>query len=360
MTELLRDIQREPFELLSILDFAFGPGQAALKEGARLLAGDRHIYVTGVGSSWHAALAVGSVFDAGGQTCRVIDASELLHTPLPAHSSIVVLSRSGRSYEVVALIAKAKEAGACIIAITNSVDSPLANASDAVLEVRARPDHLVSISMYAGLALIGGLLATRLKGGPDTELRRALEAGCLAAADSLDHWQAQLRTGAWLAPDAPVYFLGRQGSVATCHEARLLWEEAAKAPASALTTGGFRHGSQEIVRQGLRLAIWIQPEFQRDADLRLASEAAAIGAEILVIGHGLPHDAASLVIQIPPLPAAWQFLVDIIPAQVAAEQLAHLRGENCDAFRYCPYIIEQQAGLTGRIGAAECGTNVSR
>ena len=44
----------------------------------------------------------------------------------------------------------------------------------------------------------------------------------------------------------------------------------------------------------------------------------------------LPADSANLVLCLPTVPAPWQFLIDIIPAQLAAEQLARLRGADCD------------------------------
>jgi hypothetical protein len=59
----------------------------------------------------------------------------------------------------------------------------------------------------------------------------------------------------------------------------------------------------------------------------------------------VPEDAADLVLPLPDIPAAWQFLVEIMPAQLAAERLARLRGEDCDQFRICPYIIQDEGGL---------------
>jgi glucosamine--fructose-6-phosphate aminotransferase (isomerizing) len=345
MTELLRDIQREPRELIGILDFSFGPGRAALDEAARLLE-RRPVCVTGIGSSWHAALAVGAVFEAGGRPCRVLDASELLHAAVPADTAVLVLSRSGKSFEVLAAAAKLRDAGARIVAVTNDPASPLAEAADVVIEIRARPDHLVSVTMYSGLALAGGLTAARALGRGDTHLRRILEDAFRAASGSLEGWREQIASARWLDPLAPVYFLGRQGGLATAHEARLLWEEAAKAPATALTTGGFRHGSQEVVRAGTRIGLWIQPEAHRDGDLRIAVELQAMGAEVLLVGQALHCPEAALAINVPPLPAVWQFVLDIIPAQLAAEQLAWLRGEDCDAFRYCPYVIQHAVGLS--------------
>ena len=65
----------------------------------------------------------------------------------------------------------------------------------------------------------------------------------------------------------------------------------------------------------------------------------------MLIGQKLPEDTEDLVFQLPEIPSEWQFLVDIIPAQLAAENLARLSGVDCDSFRYCSYIVEDEWGL---------------
>jgi len=67
----------------------------------------------------------------------------------------------------------------------------------------------------------------------------------------------------------------------------------------------------------------------------------------MLIGQGLKKDAADLVFQLPEIPAAWQFLIDIIPAQLVAERLARLSGVDPDTFRYCSFIVEDEYGLMG-------------
>ena len=116
-------------------------------------------------------------------------------------------------------------------------------------------------------------------------------------------------------------------------------------PASSLTTGGFRHGSQEMIWPGTRVALWIDPALQRDEDLQLAADLRVAGARVLLIGQGLPDDSGDLVLHLPPVPVGWQPLVDVIPAQLLAERLARLRGQDCGAFRLCPYVIEEEGGF---------------
>jgi hypothetical protein len=59
----------------------------------------------------------------------------------------------------------------------------------------------------------------------------------------------------------------------------------------------------------------------------------------------LPEDAGDLVFQLPEIPGDWQFLIDIIPAQLVAERLARLSGSDPDTFRLCSFVVEDEAGL---------------
>jgi glucosamine--fructose-6-phosphate aminotransferase (isomerizing) len=348
MTELLSDILDEPGALSGTLTYTLGPGRAALQEAADLVRAAGAITITGIGSSWHAGMALQSLFQACGRPISLTDASELLHfAEITPNSALIVLSRSGKSVEIVRLIEKARHAGAKIVAITNTPDSPLARSADVTLRLEAPFDHNVSVTMYSGLALVGGLLAAAVLGSLDAALEDTLADALVALPSSLPEWRRQIEGSDWFAADAPTYLLARGGSLASAHEARLLWEEAAKAPATALTTGGFRHGPQEVVRPEVRIGLWLDAVRLRDEDLTLARDLHAAGVKTLLIGQNVPQDAGNLVFRLPKTPAAWQFLIDIVPVQLAAEYVSRLRGENCDAFRFCPYIVEGEGGLSG-------------
>jgi glutamine---fructose-6-phosphate transaminase (isomerizing) len=152
------------------------------------------------------------------------------------------------------------------------------------------------------------------------------------AAQDLAGWQKQVGETAWLVPDSVYYFLARGTSLGSSYEARLLWEEGVKSPATAMGTGGFRHGPQEIVIKNMRFGVWIDGRHMRDQDLAVARDL-------------LPADAADLVFSLPEISSAWQFLIDIIPVQLAAERLARISKVDCDSFRICPYIVEDDYGL---------------
>lgn len=347
MTRFLNDILNEPDELSRSLNHTLGPGRAALREAARLLNAARTVYITGIGSSWHAGMAIQSLFQAAARPVCLYDSSELLHfAAIPPGAALMVLSRSGRSVEIVRLVEKAKAVEAPIVAITNTPDSPLAQGADVTLRLEAAFDHNVSVTMYSGLALTGGLLAVEALGRLDEALSSALAGALRALRSAMEGWQRQIQASDWFAPDAPIYLLARGGSLASASEARLLWEEAAKAPATALTTGGFRHGPQEVLRPGFRIGLWLDAARLRAQDLALASDLRRHGAKVMLIGENLPAGAGDLMFQLPATPAGWQFLLDIVPAQLAAEHLSHLRGVDCDSFALCPYVVESEGGLS--------------
>ncbi len=346
-TRLLADILKQPAQLAASLSHMFGAGKPALDAAAAVLRRARSVVITGIGASWHAGMAMQTELLAAGIPALLIDASELLHcAEVPEGAAVVLLSRSGKSTEIVQLLQKCRDRSASVIAITNEADSPLAQGSEIVLNTSTDFDHAVSVTTYSAIALAGVLLALEATGRSAHAVQAELMQSLSAAAEAIPLWCEVIERSGWLGEgDEPTYFIARGASLASCHEARLLWEEAAKKPATALTAGGFRHGPQEIVRKGLRFGIWIDAERMRTQDLNLARDLMKLGASVLLIGQQLDVTAGDCVLCLPAIPARWQFLIDIIPIQIAVERLAALRGEDPDSFRLCKYIVEDEGGL---------------
>ncbi|HTL52925.1 MAG TPA: SIS domain-containing protein, partial [Planctomycetota bacterium] len=250
MTELFQNIVNEPGELIKSLDFTCAPEREHLQDAAKLVKKSARVFITGIGSSWHAGMAITALMARYGTPPTLVDASELLHfTEFPANSVVIALSRSGKSVEIVQLLKKARASKTAIIGVTNTPDSPLAKQADVTLLMHAAFDRNVSITMYSALTLIGGLIAEAAYGKFSDALRKSLKKSLEATDKCLPAWTETIRKSAWCAAE-PAYFLARGSALASCHEARLLWEEVAKFPASAMTTGGFRHGPQEILCEG--------------------------------------------------------------------------------------------------------------
>jgi glucosamine--fructose-6-phosphate aminotransferase (isomerizing) len=355
MTHFLDDILRQPSALASTIEFLGGNGRKTLEAAAALLRRSRHIYMTGIGSSYHAALGIASFFHQAALPVYLQDAAELAHfASFPEGSAIIVISRSGQSAEILNVLAKAKNSEAAVIALTNAADSDLAEHARIPILIPVNFDHAISVNTYSTLAAAGSALAAATIASFSSDLVTALLRTIDKTAQTIPVWQQQITDTSWLTRQpCSYYFLARGASLASCHETRLLWEEGVKHPATAMGTGTFRHGPQEMVREGSRFGLWVDAQHMRDEDIAVARDLGKLGASVLLIGQDLPEDSAILVLQTPSAPPGWQFLFDIIPAQLVAERLASIFDVDCDSFRICSHIVRNESGLLNEIEVVE-------
>src|SRR3989475_5795923 len=303
MTYFLRDILRQPKELRRTVHFLLGPGRASLNAATAAVRAARHVYLTGIGSSWHAALSAGTLFSLGGCPVYVQDASELLEfAAFPRNSVAIVISRSGRSIEIVKLLAKVRVSEATVIAITNSAEGPLAREAQIPIVVPIELDHAISVNTYSTLAATAGILASAVVGSLIDSFTESLSTALEKTGTAIAGWQEQIADTIWFATGAATYFLARGTSLGSCQEARLLWEEGVKSPATAMGTGSFRHGPQEMIAKDFRFGLWIDGAQMREQDLAVARYLRQLRASVLLIGQHLPVHAGDLVLQLPALP----------------------------------------------------------
>ncbi len=354
-THFLQDVYRQPTELLRAVTGLTAERNAALTQAATLVRESQNVFLTGIGASWNAAFGAAALFSQRGRPVFTVEAGELMHfTAIPPGSVVIAISRTGRSIEIVQLIAKIRRSGASLIGITNSPESPLAKESAVAIVIPAPLDYAISVNTYSTLAVAAAALAT-FDSSDFRDSCLSLSHALTSAEKKLDAWREQLTNSSWLAPKATCYFLARGPSQASCYQARLLWEEGAKSPATAMNTSGFRHGPQETVVPGMRFCIWIDSAVMRAQDFAVADDLKKLGASVMLIGQRLPKSSGHLALEIPEVHSNWQFILDVLPIQLAAERLAEISGVDCDTFRVCSYIVEDEHGLLSQKGSAKDG-----
>lgn len=346
MSRYRNDVLKQPEQLIACLQFQAGEGKGALLEAFRAVSVARHVFIVAIGASWNAGIAVQYSLNAAGIPAQLCDAAEFYHYHnLPSHSVVLFLSRSGKSIEIVQSIPKCKGADATVIAITNDPASPLAEGSDILLDTHVAFDHAISVNTYSSIILTGHLLS--LSGSEAffySEAVKEIEDALLATQEYIPAWESLINAMEWPA-SSYYYFLARHFNLASAHEGALLWEEGAKYPATALSTGSFRHGPQEILEAGIRIVLWLDQSETRRHDLQLAADMHRAGAQVLVIGDLKNASIELPSIHIPAMPPGLDPLVNIIPIQLAAERFAMNRSQNPDVFRYCELVVEREGGL---------------
>jgi glucosamine--fructose-6-phosphate aminotransferase (isomerizing) len=223
---------------------------AALKEaGQALRAKDPAFLITiARGSSDHAAhflkyaieqAAGRAVASVGPSLASIYGGALKLDT-----AAAISISQSGKSPDIVALAQSATQSGALTISLTNTLPSPLADASAHPVDIQAGPELAVAAtksffnSVLAGLAILGewtadaGLQAS-IAGLPET-LRKAT---ALSWQDLMDE----------LGEAESLYMLGRGPSLAIAGEAALKFKETSEMHAEAYSSAEVLHGPVALV-----------------------------------------------------------------------------------------------------------------
>lgn len=343
---MMRDnILGQPDSLGELAAYQFGGGRKALDDAAAILAGATRVVLTGMGSSLFACIPLEYYLNTRGIPATAIDASELLHYrhPLIGRGSVVVLvSRSGETVEAIKLLPLLREAGAQVIAVTNERGSALFRESSHALLVGSRTDHLIAIQTYSGtvaaLLLLGAAACGEIGAWHEDMVRAAVSlagfaAQCLSASEG---WRE------FFEPARAVYLLGRGASTASTVEGALLFHEAARTPAVAMTGSHFRHGPVEVVDPGFRAIVFASQRKTASLDDALCRDLRALGGKILAVGpyaeDGLRWEAGAVREELAPI-------MEIVAVQCAAMKLAEWRGLRPGDFQFAAPVTLSEAGF---------------
>ena len=207
-TRFLQDIIRQPAEMLRTIDYLTGQDRTPCRKATALIRSARRMSSSPASEPVGMLLSVlGLCFIRADARCIMQEAGELLHfTAIPRGTVIVAISRTGRSIEIVQVLAKAKASGAAIIGITNCADSPLAHG---VRRGHRRSDH--ARPWHFSQYLFHAIDCRQCFGQLSDEPASASVAGPLIhsveeTGRRLQMWQDQLEESSWLIPDRPVLF----------------------------------------------------------------------------------------------------------------------------------------------------------
>jgi glucosamine--fructose-6-phosphate aminotransferase (isomerizing) len=248
-------------------------------------------------------------------------------------SCVVALSQSGRTPDVLEYVERARKRGAFTIAVTNEVDSELADAAEAVLPLAAGREHAVAATKTytAQLAALALLAAHAAENGP------AVVGGIRAVADLLEDLLPELERrlaeiAVAFAYVGRMFVVGRGPEFATAREISLKLLETCRIAAEPLTATDLVHGP--VAALDALFPVWTIAS--DDASLRVVREAAAraraSGATIVASGTAagaIAGAAYSVPVPKPPL-ALLAPLLSVAPGQVFAWTLARVKGLDPD------------------------------
>jgi glucosamine--fructose-6-phosphate aminotransferase (isomerizing) len=299
-----------------------------------------YIFLTARGTSDNAGLYAKYLWGAMNRLPIALAAPSLFsiyHQPPRLDNALVVgISQSGQSPDIVNVVREGRRQGAPTLAIVNKPESPLAESSEFVLDVRAGEEQAVAATksytaQLMAIAMLAAALADdaeameALHGVPDlVEQALALEPDIERAAERYRYMTQCI-------------VLGRGYNYATAYEWSLKLKELTYVLAEPYSSADFRHGPIAVVERGFPV-LAVTPAGAVHEDLlgllqRLAEERRA---ELVVVSNE-PQSLA--LAQTPlPLPALLEWvspLVSIVPGQLFCYYLTRAKA----------YDTEQPRGL---------------
>lgn len=236
----------------------------------------------------------------------------------------IAISQSGRSPDLLATVSSLKDAGACVIALVNEAESPLADMADEVVALAAGQERSVAAtkSFIASLAAIARVVA---EWSEDDELRDELRElpSLLRRAWELD-WSPLVKG---LEDATDLYVLGRGVGYGVAQEAALKLKETSQLHAEAFSTAELRHGPMALVREGFPALVFSQSDETGRNVGETARVLAERGANVFLTGAAARGAAPLPYIDCAPL---LQPIVQIQSFYRAANALALARGLDPD------------------------------
>lgn len=269
-------------------------------------------YAFGIAASLPVALAAPSLSTLYGRPPRLRNAL------------VVGISQSGRSPDVVEVLAAARRAGAPTLAIVNDADSPLAKAASEVLPLHAGVERSVAATKtYTTELAAVALLALSLGRRRDGLARLASIPAWISRALALEKPAAlAART---LAGATRAVVIARGINYPTAWEIALKLKETALLHAEAFSSADFQHGPIAVAGAGFPALIVSPPGGAASRELSsLARVLARKGCSVLTVG---PERGP---LPLPRFPELFSPMVAVVPGQLLALGLALSRGLDPD------------------------------
>jgi len=309
---------------------------ATLTAAAAALADAPHVWLTGVGSSWHAALA-GELLFAGagrlGPRARAAHGADLAHSwpDLGAGAAVVAITHRGSHPDVAAIVGRARAAGGPTVAVTGKgAAGPGAAHVLGTVELESSGCHTVSYT--TAVAMLAALAAAV---GHDDDLGRRLDAlpDQLAFLLGQESWEELARR---FAGRRRYWVVGAGPNTATALEGALKLNEAAWIPALGFNAEQFLHGPWAAMEPDDALFLIAPPGPTHARCLDVARVASGIGAAVVALVAEDDREIGALAaetIALPEVPELLSPIATVVPLQLLTYHLAVQAGANPDTLR---------------------------
>jgi glucosamine--fructose-6-phosphate aminotransferase (isomerizing) len=342
-TRLQQEIYEQPTVIERLL--ATQPPAAEKLGEAMLDRGVTHVVIAARGTSDNAGRYAQYLFGAMNGLVVALATPSLItyyRRPPQFHNSLVLgISQSGRSPDLIAVLAEAKRQGALTAVITNDTRSALAAEGDVVVDLCAGEERAVAATKTYTAELAAAALLSAVMAGSQ-EMFEALGRLPQAVAGALGADDAAAQAASGLHDVRRAVVLGRGFNYATAFELALKLEELTYTSTEAFSTADFRHGPMAMVEPGFPAIVVaatgpLLEDVHRSMASLLTSQANVL---CLTDDPGTAAEARQAILIPREVPEWLSPAALVVPGQLLALHLAALRGHDVDAPRSIRKVTE--------------------
>ena len=290
-------------------------------------------FLVGCGTAAKACMAAEYFFSVVAQHhVNFAHASEfkLFHHFLKPESLLIVVSQSGETADVLEAMRVARDKGAKVLAIVNVEGSTIDREADYTLLINAGQERAVASTkaltgQLAVLLLIAYALAERLKEGKTLLLETTSALNDMLNPRFVERLEALADK---IQTHENLYIIGKGWNYPMALESSIKIQEVSNVHSEGFAAGELKHGPLALIEQGSPCIVLTGNDEALQDILSNAQELKARGAMIIGIGPK-KFDVFDEWIKVPDAGAA-QAILNIIPIQVLAYELAVKRGTNPD------------------------------
>ena len=308
----LKEISEQPNTILQAGD------DKRIAEVTDLISNAKNLYITGSGTSYNAARISKYLFSKYAKLkIEPIISSELPFSPdsIEEGSTLVAISQSGESADVLEAIKIAKQSNSKVLSIVNHLNSSLSQESNSVINLNCGPEIGVAAtkSFTSQLAILYKITNKICNQCLDLDWKKVSSSISKILED--DSKIKELAKD--LKEVSDIYILGRGIHFPIAKEAALKLKELTYIHAEGIPGGELKHGPLALMDSNVYVIIINPDDSTFQETLNSANEIKARGAKIIGISNK-KNSVYDYWIEIPEIDEALYPLIEIIPIQLLA------------------------------------------
>lgn len=346
---MLKEIHEQPQTVADCMRGRLNADEGWIRLGGleefanRVLQAERFI-IAACGTSWHAGLIAEYLFeDLARIPVEVEYASELRYrNPIINEKDLVIaISQSGETADTLAALEMAKQKGAMLFGIVNSVGSSIARLTDAGSYIHAGPEiGVASTKAFTGQVSLLTMMALSLaykRGTISNSYFRQLVSELATIPDKIRQVlekDEQIRyIAAEIKDHSNALYLGRGYNFPVALEGALKLKEISYIHAEGYPAAEMKHGPIALIDENMPVIVITTNRSAYDKIVSNIQEVKARKGFVIAIvneGDTVISKMADHVIEIPDTEEPFTPLLSVIPLQLLSYHIALMRGCNVD------------------------------